>query len=663
MAEQLGGISDSDWVMSAFMVRKQDIDVIPSNMRTFSSAKVKFTDTTPGGNLCINPLPQASRYADPAPSEENSVRIGGRGMGEYYSEAIDDNSRVIHMRFGVPSFNSLSNYLVSVYSTGAGRLARTGRALAPFYEIGRVIGTAVQVIAWPLMALNLVGKAAQFFIGRPSSAFYFMKPTMPLYWNAVQTLVNHISVNAGIVLRETPADAPRTADGDLSPDQRVRERLHQSLGDIFTDESGHIDVFALANKAQRMALRQRELVKQINDSAHGNSNVGKTLTDMYMKRFSVSGNPSFSSYMDKWFQASAANPTTTTISDMETSEAETYTDAKFMDFLNAEWNEGGAFASFRVDHSETISETFSNSFKENDLGAKVNEKSKSARDAFMNMAGFNLSDNPLMEAVEGVAGAAKDVIQGGLDKLGLGGLNIFAGSAFAEFPKYWESASAQLPAMSYTMTLTSPYGNPISRLVNIIIPLAMILASVLPRKTGKQSHIDPFLCELYDKGYCQTRLGMVRSLTVTRGDGVNVGWNNRRQMLSLTVSFEVEDLSTVMAMPISEGFNATEVVMTTAAGAALLGAPGAAAAGAVSTLGEAMKGVFDDDNIFNDYMAVLGGLGMLEQIYSWTKFKRRLAINKENMKGLSSPARWASFANETAPSKIVSAFMFGSARN
>lgn len=49
-------------------------------------------------------------------------------MGRKYSEAIDDNGQLIHMRFGLPQFNSLMTFFTGFYDSGASILSRTGRS-------------------------------------------------------------------------------------------------------------------------------------------------------------------------------------------------------------------------------------------------------------------------------------------------------------------------------------------------------------------------------------------------------------------------------------------------------------------------------------------------------------------------------------------------------
>jgi hypothetical protein len=94
---------------------------------------------------------------------------------------------------------------------------------------------------------------------------------------------------------------------------------------------------------------------------------------------------------------------------------------------------------------------------------------------------------------------------------------------------------------------------------NIYIPLAMIMAGALPLATGKQSYTSPFLCEVHDRGRLLTRLGIIDSLSITRGTS-NLGFNNVGKAMSMEISFSVLDLSSIMSMPIRPSFSSFPLI-------------------------------------------------------------------------------------------------------
>ena len=66
----------------------------------------------------------------------------------------------------------------------------------------------------------------------------------------------------------------------------------------------------------------------------------------------------------------------------------------------------------------------------------------------------------------------------------------------------------------------------------------MLLAGILPLSTGKASYTSPFLCQLYDRGRLQIRLGMIESLSITRGT-TNLAFDKHGQALGIDVTFSV----------------------------------------------------------------------------------------------------------------------------
>ena len=96
-----------------------------------------------------------------------------------------------------------------------------------------------------------------------------------------------------------------------------------------------------------------------------------------------------------------------------------------------------------------------------------------------------------------------------------------------------------------------------------------------------------------------------------------------------------------MHIPVSEGFSSWNVI-----------------GNALRTFSE----VFDDDNVYCDYMAVLSGLGIADQIYGWRKFKLNLTRKRADWNSWASPAHFASVLGDTLPSRMISAFYRGTVR-
>ena len=125
---------------------------------------------------------------------------------------------------------------------------------------------------------------------------------------------------------------------------------------------------------------------------------------------------------------------------------------------------------------------------------------------------------------------------------------------------------------------------------------------------------------------------MIDSLTIERGTG-NMGFNNSGQSMAMRVSFSVVDMSSIVHMPIIEGFTLS---------------PSTA--------------LFDEDTTFSDYMASLAGLGLADQIYPWRKLKINLTRQMEHWDTFFSKQHFANWAGGTTPALLLSGLYKGTPR-
>ncbi len=646
-------VLDDAWARNSFLIGNAEFSSkVDQQNRFYTTANTKFTDTRMGGNVGINSRPQFCRYSDLRVkgrlTGRNDVSIGATGnfgMGRYYSEAIDDNSQLIYLRFGVPEFNSIGNFLNNFYNPVMATWARTGRAPSVAYTLGKAVGTLAFFRFFPVLSIAIAIGALDIvsdFFEVSTSRWYSLKPTMHTYWGAVNTVVNMIAVNKGLLPPFLDSGSDQQIGTGYQIDPAYMAELRTFLPDIFTSDYG-IDVYAIANKAQRIAnaLFENDYSK-FNDNTSYTEWFGHVLKEsqgapLETKVQHPSGEHSFLNFLNNFFMlkrddtgssgsgVTAYKSTEATGNTVETSiklddkgDPVTAPPNDFKDMLNAEWRDGSAFAVFRVDNTGSMSESFSNSVTESELSQKLNSMVSGSRETSFNFASGHLGNNIFASAIESTFGAIKDLTTGALDGLHISGLaSVLLGSVNVDIPKHWESSSASLPHASYTMQLISPYGNLISQMQNIYIPLAMLLAGALPLSTGKQSHTSPYICQLFDRGRCQIKLGMIDSLSITRGTS-NLPFNNRGKALAIDVSFTVIDMSSIMSMPISRG----------------------QLFGALDSAG------MDGDNPLTDYLAVLAGQDIYSQIYTLPKAKLKLAKAYRYYESFTSPARWAGFFHE-----------------
>lgn len=704
-------LADADWVRQSFIVNRDKLADRELQNRNFSTASLKFVDTKPGGNRMINPPPQFTRSCD-IPSV--NFATGKETLGRYYSEAIDDNSQVIYMRFGVPQFNSLTTFFTTFYDSSAGQLARTGRAGGVFYQIGKAMATVVLAVTWEIQAIKLAGLIYRFATGSPSSKFYYLKPTMLMYWDAVTTIVNRMAVNRGII--------PALYGGGDQTAAVMNAYLAKELPGVFLPNGG-IDVYNIAGRSQRLARKVRSAIEaQHSGSSGANIQALSSAIQGSLKSGAIDesskatkSGDGFIDSIEKWFSSTLGSSTgakldaNTTLSDYnaataaaggqpstassgDTVEKVGEDRAGFMEQYLSSLDDGLEFVALRVNYTGQMSESFSNSVGESGLASKINNASSSSRTTRFDFADGNVAgDNPFGKALQGIIGGVKDLAAGAMDAVGAQGIAALAGSAFVDIPKHWEQSMASLPRANYTISLVSPYGNPISQLLNIDFPLALLLAAALPMGTGRQSYTSPFILELYDQGRCQTRLGIIDSLSITRGVG-NLGFNNENHAMAIDVSFSVMDLSSIVSIPIGEGLTTAGLHAGLNAGAiagaavgainagkyglvpGILGATvgtvvGAGVGGAagevvdfVSNTIKSINNAFSDDTAFNDYMAVLAGMSLQDQIYATHKLKFNLTNIAQQWNSYYSASHFAAFAGNELPSRLVSAVFKGTSR-
>ena len=664
--------SDKNWIRQSFLTTSSTnandpspsatLDPIDAANRSFSSAHLKFSDSSLGGNSYINPIPQFTPYADTHVAGMNKAvkpttvnynpASGGRGI--YHTEAFDDNAQVIHIRFGVPSYNSMIQFFTGFYSHSAATLARSGRVDTSFLEKFLNAGaTLITLSIMPLailpMALSFIGTAFRYCMKMPASTFYYLKPAMPAYWNAVQSLINQIGVNKGIINYISERDTTTFVNDKINLDNAD----YQLMSALFPEMSskGLLNIYAIANKCKRMENRFNAVLLNslVSDDKEWYGKVKKVIDDdNAITSVQPYENTQFAleTYWTKWLDSDLGKMsegqsqveldmrkgpdiTKLTPEQAAAASAQDFNAAadpqKFMSFFISEESDGSDWVSFRVDYSGTASESFSNSVGESALAQKLNSASASARNMRIDMA-----NGDVLPGMETLIGVATNIVGSVMDTLHISGLMAIAGNAFVDIPKHYESSSASLNKTTYTVSLRSPYNNTISQFLFVDVPLAMLLAGCLPLATGKQSYTSPFLCELYDRGRCMTRLGIIDSLSIQRGVG-NTGFTNDGKALGIDVSFSILDLSSIVSMPIQQGF-----------------------------LPNIFEGIFDTENKWTDYLMTLSGSELRDTgAARWPLLKHQIQKKVADVDAFFSMAHFAQYIASRPGINILSAITRG----
>lgn len=678
------------WVRGVFGTAPNQLGRRNTQLTPRSSAELKFADTTLGGNAAINAPPQFTRFADPAGTGlfavsdtrvvggetsawVNEDNAGSYRMGRRYSEMIDDNAQYVHMRFGVPKWTGSFTFFANMYNRDMARLARTGEYSSTMRTLGQVAGFGAMFALVPLpilLPLVAVGQVLKFAMSKEPSKYYYLKPTMNTYLQAVQAMLDTQLLHARLVPMWNVIGDDRYIDveDERNVQTATMEEVYSSLPDIWKS-NGKFDVYKMLTRYQTLANYQTMeleriyagatsveqldaalkayqekarneayLLEAISDDELNLESLVKAYTENQLYQQSAE---SEAEEKARWEQiqkqmqgiegvsgdqvVNEQNMAAGSVNPDEKLTNETFWGGmvgffeNFTEQLSAELKDGGQWVTFKVDGKGSYSDSFSSSSREADIQSKLNSLTSQARSLEVSTSGGNTGFGFIDSAMKGV----KEFIGGGLDALNLSGLSAIYGSAYTDIPEVWEASSASVGNQSFTLQLRSPYGDDLSLFQNITVPLVMTLAMVLPLAAGRQTHVAPFLCEMYCRGRNNIRLGMVESVQITRGVG-NVGWRSDGKMLGCDITISVKDMSKVMTMPIISD-----------------------------------PGIFDDDNMFTDYMATLGGASLQDMTYALNRMTFNLNKWKQSWKSAFMSGRITNSLSNTWPVRQLAGLTAG----
>lgn len=272
-------------------------------------------------------------------------------------------------------------------------------------------------------------------------------------------------------------------------------------------------------------------------------------------------------------------------------------------------HDGGLSAIFQVDYVGTLTESFSNDVRDIETGGMLKSVASGAQDMKFNFSGGNVG-GPIDTGA--IMSGVKEFLMGAANGVSMGLTNVLAtvfGDAYIDIPKRWGDSSASFPTVTYNTKLACVYGNDFSRMQSIGIPLCMLIAGALPLSVGKSSYASPFLCSVTSQGVQNIKLGMITSLSITRGT-TNLPFTKTRKPLGVDVSFTVTDFSTLVAAPVTKGI-----------------------------FSELLKFGMDDASPMGRYLATLAGRDIQTDKYSLNKLGMRLARARANLYSVVSPSR------------------------
>lgn len=219
---------------------------------------------------------------------------------------------------------------------------------------------------------------------------------------------------------------------------------------------------------------------------------------------------------------------------------------------------------FYANCGNEINESFGNDTGPSQLASTLNSLSDSGRELNFLIGNFGSLTNGMTPSsltgaddlgqTTGIAESIKNIM-GGHGNIFSNILNkattILAGGRLV-FPEIWTDSSFGR-SYSCSMKLVSPSGDAFSVYMNILVPLYHLLGFTLPRHAvdGGQAYYSPFLVRAYCKSMFNIDMGIITSLSITKGGEGE--WTTDGLFTSLDISFEIKDLYNVLFMSTANG--------------------------------------------------------------------------------------------------------------
>ena len=487
---------------------EEDNDDLPSSHYELKGDLAKFKqtyrqmDTSVGGCDVFNPYWQFG-IDDDIIHPINDItpnKDGTAGMGSIYNEMIYDTQKKLDIMMGVPKFSGLSSFFLDD-NTMLGKLMKDGKpplGLMIGNLIGTVAGLAIKIPVWPIIVSNYIGEKMTNPI--KSTKYFDFKPAMPLYFRLVNSIFSALCVNMGLAVNGL----------DLTHTGGVRESALMYLDkedqpDIMRNGP---DIFAILNKRNR----------RCEEPNPGNI----TTSDALLKEHQ---------------NAPDESPEDQGIWSKLTSG--------FKDGMSGVNN----WMSFRIEKNADASETLNNETGESEIASSLNSTVSQQRNMMFKIQGGKVGVIP--EWASDVFGFVKDILVGATQSLGgNAAVQMATGNGFFDIPHDWKN-STWSKNHNFSIKLRARYGDPVSIIQSLYLPLSLWLAASAPRAIGNNLYTSPFLLQAYCKGLFSVPLGIVESLSIKRG-GPEFGWNRTGLPLALTLDVTIKDLTPTMFISMTD---------------------------------------------------------------------------------------------------------------
>lgn len=321
-------LQDRDWMSNNFMLPVDLVNGDDKNLRLltrYSSVMGKVWDTALGGHMAVNCPPQNNPLADIRGSlftaedvEENGFLTAGgeysTGLGRYFSESIEDHMELVTFQFGHLRYQGIVPFFTSFYDADQAVLAKTGHGPSIFYRAGQLGGTAVTIAAMfmstPLAVVLLAGAAVRFFLNRPSSGYWYIKPSPWAYLRRAQVILNHLTAYmkltpirgqwGGLFSEDGKFDESQTGD---TPE--FLRYANAQMPHVWRPEGG-IDIMGTILRGARLDYMRREKLNSTLQRIN-KDNAISAMKEMMRVRFEDDPTANMETYTEMYFRSHFGN--------------------------------------------------------------------------------------------------------------------------------------------------------------------------------------------------------------------------------------------------------------------------------------------------------------------------------------------------------------------
>lgn len=591
-------VHDTDWVCSCFTIPKDSSWEYEKEKRYFTSATRKVGGSGLGDGRVLNMPPGINEFCDIPVGFGMSGEVGNDGQGVHYSEGLDDQLDIIHIKPGVPRFSSLGRFYTEAVQSDAVKVNEYG-------WFDKVVNGLTGALGYLLTLPFKVVMSPFSLIGRLLSnddtnrySYYYLAPATHSFWKTLDNIVNDFAIRSGLI--PGAVYSGKYDDGGVAT-KGVRsedlEYFKKNLPGVYLDGKfgvARIDVLAISCRYTLLNARREDyLAKKVaeigqseltedymaawesvmrNHNPWGDDEEARSLAGIQTLGDSLVGtslamkdnydkivNSNLSTIVDAQNMThvttvnedgsvSASEESSLNLGKGSEKVAPEMDDSSFTENFSAVSAMGADWVSLAVDQVTESKISISNTTGPSGLASMLNGMVSSMRGVNFNIAGGNLGDNVGANLVEGFMKTGGAAISG-LTNQFVGGMPsaILGGKAFIDFPDVYQESTMEFNSLNYTITTTSTSGHPLAKL-RMLMPYFVLLTLASSRSGGPSSYTPPYLVEVQHKGRGIVQLGMIDSLEATFG--TEDGWDINDIPNEVTMSFSVVNLSKGFHVPV-----------------------------------------------------------------------------------------------------------------